>query len=149
MLTPATEADVPALDALFSAAFADYAAAMGQTAPVDRTPWIAGALRDGGAFWIGNRIGAVLLSRTGTTIKIESIGIHPDRQGHGNGRKALDAVESHARADGATEIALHTGQQFHRLVAFYSGAGYRVTAVGPHPKGRDDRLRVFMMKSLL
>lgn len=152
ILQPAAPGDFPAIRDLTDRAFATYR----QNMAPGRTDWPMDWLRDavarGDVHWLqdgdGMRPGTVMLSHTGTTLKIEQIAIDPDRQGAGLGARALAAVEAHAQALGATEVTLHTGQQFTRLVAFYSRAGYRVHAVGPHPKGRDDRLRVFMVKSL-
>lgn len=149
MLSLAGPEDLPALVALFDAGFDGYMRGMGRASAWDRSAWMRQAITDGTAFWIGERIGGVVMTRDGSTLKIDSITIDPSVQGRGHGIRALQTIEAHAQATGATEIALHTAQQFTRLVAFYSKAGYRVQAVGPHPKGRDDRLRVFLVKSLV
>jgi GNAT superfamily N-acetyltransferase len=146
MLTPAAEHDLAALVALFGRAFEGYVRDMAQP-PVDWQPRVAAALRTGNAMWTPDRHGAVLLRLEGSTLTVDALAIDPARQGKGLGISALRAIEDHATQLGATEIALHTAQQFTPLVAFYSRAGYRVQAVGPHPRGRGDRLHVFLVKS--
>lgn len=148
MMEPADPGDLDTLDTIFESGFADYARSMGQSFS-GRRVWLAAALSGGSVWWLADRRGAVVMSRSGTTLTIDSLAFAPAHQRAGLGRRALDAIEAHARHSGATEIALHTAQQFTHLVAFYSKSGYRVVRVGPHPKGRDDRLRVFMMKSLV
>ena len=148
MLTPAIATDEAQLVALFDAAFASYARGLGRE-NISRVAWVRGALSEGMAFWCAKPKAAAILERDGTTLGIDALVVDPDAQRTGIGRSALRGIEDHARSIGATEITLHTAQIFTHLVAFYSRAGYRVHAVGPHPKGRDDRLRVFFVKSLV
>lgn len=148
MLSRAAPDEIEAVPDLTARAFAGYAAAMGQDG-AGRRAWLEGALAAGEVWWIGDRAGVAVLHRDGTTLKVGQIAIDPDGQGRGQGGRAMAAIEAQARDDGATEIALHTAQVMTRLVAFYSRLGFRVQAVGPHPKGRDDRLRVFLVKSLV
>lgn len=146
MLTQAEEDDLASLVALFGRAFEGYARDMARS-PVDWQPRVAAALRAGNAMWTPDRHGAVMLRREGSTLNVDALAIEPGSQSKGLGLAALRAIEDYATQLGATEIALYTAQQFTRLVAFYSKAGYRVHAVGPHPKGRSDRLHVFLVKS--
>ncbi|MEO0938766.1 MAG: GNAT family N-acetyltransferase [Pseudomonadota bacterium] len=148
MLTQAMPADEAALVALFDAGFADYASGLGRES-LSRVSWVRGAIAAGGAFWVSGTQVAAIVERDGTTLKLDALVVHPDAQRAGLGRAGLSAIEDHARSTGATEVALLTAQAFTHLVAFYSSAGYRVLSVGPHPKGRDDRLRVFLVKSLV
>lgn len=148
MLTVARPHDLEPLVVLFERAFEAYARCMARPAK-DRRPWLRAAIDAEQAVWIEGGVGAAVISRSGSTLMIDTIAIDVPRQGQGYGRRALRAIETHASQTGTTEVTLHTAQQFTRLVAFYSRGGYRVTGVGPHPKGRDDRLRVFFMKSLI
>ncbi len=139
-----------AASALNTAAFADYRRGLGHLSPPDDS-WFRIAVAEGTVWWVlkgADRVGVAVLSQAGSTLTIDSLCVATGRQSEGLGRLALEAVEAHARQAGATEIRLHTAQIYTRLVAFYSRAGYRVSHVGPHPKGRDDRFRVFMVKSL-
>jgi len=147
MLTPAHSSDLAALTTLFELSFANYAKHMGRKWP-GPYPWLEAALERSEVWWIGDEAGAIVMHQDGTTLKIDQIGIYPEHQGAGIGAKAMEAAEDYARSINCTEITLHTAQIMTHLVAFYSRAGYRVGHVGPHPKGRDDRLRVFMVKSL-
>ena len=134
-LVQAAPGEEAAVIDMLSAAFADYVKAAGRERAGPYT-WLRAALEAGQIYWIDDgdtRVGATNLSRNGTTLKIEQIGIHPDAQGLGIGGRALAAIEDHARSEGAFEVTLHAGQMFYRLVAFYSRHGYRVQAVGPHP----------------
>lgn len=148
MLTLAVPEDAAALMSLFSRAFADYAHRMGRAkaGPFD---WLAGVVARKQIWWFEERRGAVYLREEGSTLHIEQIAVDPDHQKNGSGRAILEVIEAEARARGLDEIALYTAQQMTHLVAFYSKCGFCVVGVGPHPRGRDDRLRVFMSKSLV
>jgi GNAT superfamily N-acetyltransferase len=52
-------------------------------------------------------------------------GVEPSLQGRGVGRSLLEAVERHALANGATEIALDTAEPAADLIALYERWGYR------------------------
>ncbi len=148
-LTAAKPEDEAAVTQVVEAAFVDYAQAMGRPWP-GPYPWMASAIADGEVWWLDapERIGAAMMWRDDDTLYINQIAIEPDQQGKGFGAKALTAIEDKARADGVRQIHLYTAQIFTRLVAFYSREGYRVLRVGPSPSGRDDRLRVFMVKAI-
>lgn len=148
MLTQAGPDEEDAITALFDAGFEAYGRGLGRDG-VTRNPWVSRALKAGHVFWVEHPFCAAILEEKGTTLSLDALVVHPDRQRGGVGRKALASIEAYARQAGLTEIALHTAQIFTHLVAFYSSAGYRVTAVGPHPRGRDDRLRVYFVKSLV
>lgn len=148
MLSLAKPEDVPALTSLFTRAFTDYAHRMGRakSGPYD---WLGSVVARQEIWWFDDRQAAVILRQEGTTLHIEQIAVAPEHQRKGTGRAILETVEAEARAKGLTEIALYTAQQMTHLVAFYSKYGFCVVGVGPHPRGRDDRLRVFMSKSLV
>ena len=148
MLTPIAPEDEEAVLALYNAGFAPYSKGLGRE-NVSRQNWVAAAVAAQEVFWCEKPSSAVILAIKGSTVVIDALVVDPAKQRSGLGRRALALIEDHARASGATEITLYTAQTFTHLVAFYSAAGYRVTSVGPHPKGRDDRLRVFFVKSLV
>ena len=103
----------------------------------------------GECFWLDeSRTGAAVLKPEGRSMKLDVLGVRPEAQGSGLGARAVAAIEAHARAQGARVLHLQTAQCYTHLVAFYSRLGFRVNAVGPHPEGMDDRLRVFMVKRL-
>lgn len=148
MLSLAKPEDVPALTSLFTRAFTDYAHRMGRakSGPYD---WLGNVVARQEVWWFDQRQAAIFMRHHDTTLSIEQIAVDPQHQRKGTGRAILETIEAEARAKGLTEIVLYTAQQMTHLVAFYSKYGFRVVGVGPHPKGRDDRLRVFMSKSLV
>lgn len=153
MLTLArvVEEEAKAALAVQKAAFAAYVGGIARETAPDYT-WFERTVAEGAVWWLLNdtdRVGVAVLSRADTTLSMDSLCIATDRQAQGLGLSALAALEAHAKREGATEIRLYTVQKYTQLVAFYSRSGYRVDRIGPHPKGRDDRLRVFMVKSLI
>ena len=53
-------------------------------------------------------------------------GVHPDHQGKGIARQLYQAVEDHARSQGAIEIALYTAETAHDLIAVYRRWGFEI-----------------------
>ncbi len=148
-LVPVIPRDHDDVEALFFAAFDGYIRALGKIPAPGQYVWLAPAIDASRVWWLGeDRAGCAVLSSSGTTLTIDQIGIAAGQQGKGLGTQALAVIEAHARERGMSEIQLHTAQVATRQIAFYSRCGFRVHAVGPHPKGRDDRLRVFLVKSI-
>ena len=52
--------------------------------------------------------------------------VHPDFQRRGIARRLYQTVENHARALGATEIALDTAETAHELIAMYQRWGFEI-----------------------
>ncbi|MEI7984932.1 MAG: GNAT family N-acetyltransferase [Armatimonadota bacterium] len=53
-------------------------------------------------------------------------GVRPDYQGFGIAKRLYQTVEDHARATGATEIALDTAETAHDLIAMYRRWGFEI-----------------------
>jgi GNAT superfamily N-acetyltransferase len=84
----------------------------------------------GGALWVAEAddalIGMVatrLLDTTGTW-EICRVYVHPTHHGGGLGHRLLDTAEAHARAAGATRLALWSDTRFERAHRFYEKRSY-------------------------
>lgn len=136
-----------------SRAFAPYGAGLGNPGAGDYS-WLPPRIAAGEALWCvaadGTLVGTLVVDRTDpTTLGIETVCVDPDLQSAGWGKAVMLSAESLARESGCRRMKLYTAQRFTHLVGFYSGLGFRVQAVGPHPLGRDDLLRVFLTKSFI
>jgi ribosomal protein S18 acetylase RimI-like enzyme len=75
---------------------------------------------------------------------LDNIAVHPDRQGHGLGRRLMAFAEQDARRRGFSELRLYTHQTMTENIALYTRLGFIETGRG-HDGGYD---RVFMCKQL-
>ena len=73
-------------------------------------------------------------------------GVHPDFQGLGIAKRLYQTVENHARALGATEIALDTAETAHDLIATYRR--WRFTVVDTADWESTNYISVIMSKPL-
>ncbi|HEX4348095.1 MAG TPA: GNAT family N-acetyltransferase [Vicinamibacterales bacterium] len=60
-----------------------------------------------------------------TTGEVKRMFVVPERRGHGLGRAILDALESHARAEGYSTLKIETGTKQGEAIALYRSFGYR------------------------
>ena len=75
---------------------------------------------------------------------IENNAVHPDRQGHGLGRRLLKWAEKRAATAGTSELRLVTNAAFESNIALYQRVGYRIDRTEPFLGGT----AVYMSKSL-
>jgi ribosomal protein S18 acetylase RimI-like enzyme len=85
------------------------------------------ALVDGGEVWIipgkpeiGGVLGLLVLEPQGSTLMIENVAVHPDRQGIGLGGKLLDFAEADGRRRGFPTLTLYTN------IAIYQKRGFDI-----------------------
>lgn len=148
MLIPVQPEEHDAFAALLAAAFEEYAVGLGRPS-AGPYPWLANTIASGACFWVEDHEAGLVGSQVGTVFEIDMLAVHPKLQGTGRGHAALAHIEAHARQIECQTLQLMTAQKYTRLVAFYSRHDFRVLSVGPHPRGRDDHLRVTLTKSLI
>ena len=78
----------------------------------ERVAWFRIDLEDGG-FWLG------------------MVQVKPDFQRRGVGKYILSVVEKMAKERGFSKVGIHTTEDNLAARAFYAGAGYAVTEIGP------------------
>jgi ribosomal protein S18 acetylase RimI-like enzyme len=140
----ATEADLPAIGEIITAAYSVYLARM------DRPP--APMLRDyspavgNGTVWVAGTpvAGLISLIPADNSLLIENLAVHPAAQGTGLGRALMDFAEQRARQLRLPRLALYTNEVMTENQAIYAHLGYRETA----RRSEDGYQRVFMQKEL-
>lgn len=125
----AEPADATAIQTLVRAAYAQWVPLLGRE-PMPMTVDYEQALKAHRFDLLVD--GACLLGVLETEIRddhlwIENIAIHPDRQGHGLGRRLLALAETLADAAGCKEIRLLTNGAFKANIALYEKVGYVIT----------------------
>ena len=73
--------------------------------------------------------------------------VHPEYQGYGIAKRLYQTVEGHARALGATEIALDTAETAHELISTYCRWGFGI--VGSADWESTNYVSVIMAKKLV
>lgn len=122
----ANAADLPAIQAIITAAYEKYLNRM------DRPP--APLLRDyasalDGLWVLGDPVtGLISLTRTGDSLLIENVAVHPSAQGAGLGRSLMDFAELQAARRNLSRLTLYTNEVMHENHAIYTRLGYRETA---------------------
>lgn len=154
LLSPATEADLPAVAALVNSAYRGETARQGWTHEADmiggertniddlRTaiakPEAALLLlrEDDGAL-----LGCVMVERMrGEVWYLGMLTVRPDSQARGTGRTLLEGAEAFARERGGTEMHMTVISVRQALVAWYERRGYRDTGDRlPYPHGDPPR----------
>jgi putative acetyltransferase len=84
----------------------------------------------------------------GTVFELSKMAVSPAAQGHGLGRRLLEAAIARARALGATALFLGSNDRLAPAVHLYESVGFRHVAredIGPMPY---DRANVFMRLEL-
>ncbi len=142
MIRPATEADIPALLAIWNPVIRDTLVTF---ASVQKTPetlgqMIASRTADGFAFLVAERAGQIAGFATyaqfrggdGYARTMEhTIILAPDARGNGVGRALMAAVEAHAAHRGAHTIYAGVSAANPEGRAFHAALGYREMAVLP------------------
>jgi GNAT superfamily N-acetyltransferase len=131
--TRVVEADIPALNAVFSEAFTDRYrrdGLVGVRVPhLNPAVWrFAIADAEGGAMaWRdarGSIIAFNIAHRSGTEGWMGPLAVHPDHQGHGIGKSVVIAGVEWLKARGARVIGLETMPRTMDNVGFYSALGF-------------------------
>lgn len=145
------EADV--IVALLAAAFHDYVRGLGRDQPGPHD-WVPDRLAAGDiAVALGETgdilgICAMSLDLAAGSLTVDILATDPKAQGRGIGRALLAHAETLARDAGARALHLHTVARYDHLLRLYQGVGFRVTHLGPRPKGDDGHPRAFLRKDL-
>jgi ribosomal protein S18 acetylase RimI-like enzyme len=140
----ATEADLPAIKEIITAAYSVYLTRM------DRLP--APMLRDyssavrNGTVWVAGApvAGLISLIPADGSLLIENVAVRPAAQGTGLGRALMDFAEQRARQLRLPQLVLYTNEVMTENQAIYAHLGYRETA----RRSEDGYQRVFMQKEL-
>jgi ribosomal protein S18 acetylase RimI-like enzyme len=140
----ATEADLPAIRRVITAAYARYMSRM------DRPP--APLLNDyraeiaAGHVWVlGDPvIGVMVLISEEDSLLVENVAVSPADQGTGHGRRLMEFAEQQAQSRGLSRLTLYTNEVMTENLAIYSRLGYRETA----RRNEDGYGRVYMEKRL-
>lgn len=143
-LRQATEADLPSIQRVITAAYSTYLSRMGKPpAPLLRD--YGPAIRTGAIWVTGNPVvGLIVLTQVDDVILIENVAVHPDQQGSGLGRLLMEFAERQARKRGIQRLALYTNEVMTENQALYAHLGYRVTG----RRAEDGYHRIYMEKIL-
>jgi GNAT superfamily N-acetyltransferase len=144
VIRQASEADLPVIEEIITAAYSRYLPRM------DRPP--APMLRDyapeveQGVLWVAGApvTGLISLIPEDHSLLVENIAVHPAAQGTGLGRALMDFAEQQARKLRLPRLTLYTHEVMTENQAIYAHLGYRETA----RRTEDGRRRVFMLKEL-
>ncbi|NVO85372.1 GNAT family N-acetyltransferase [Hymenobacter terrestris] len=140
--SPATPADVPALNRLVNRAYRGEASAQGWTT---EAALLAGQRTDeadlcdqlekpNAQFLLAHRatdnelVGSVFLQQQGAELYLGMLSVEPTLQAGGIGRQLVQAAENHARALGCTAVRMTVISVRHELLAWYERLGYQRTA---------------------
>ncbi|WP_375418332.1 GNAT family N-acetyltransferase [uncultured Hymenobacter sp.] len=149
-LTPATEADLPALAALVNGAYRGETSRQGWTTEADllggtRTDEaeLRAVLQDPHSTVLtcrdpadGALLGCFHLEERGDILDLHMLAVQPDLQARGVGKRLLAAAEDHARALGCRTCRMSVLDGRPELLAFYERRGYRRTGeTEPFPEG--------------
>ena len=148
IITPATPADIPALNQLINSAYRGDSSRKGWTTEADLLDGIrtdeAGLLAMLGnpnatilTYTSDNQlIGCVYLEKKGTDLYLGMLTVSPELQAAGIGRKLLEAAEDRARAQQCRAVTMTVIPQRTELIAWYQRRGYHPTGqTQPFPTG--------------
>ena len=140
----ATEADLPVIEEIITAAYSVYLTRMDRP-PAPMLHDYAPAVAAGTVWVVGTPVaGLISLIPAGASILIENLAVHPAAQGTGLGRALMDFAEQRARQLQLRRLALYTNEVMTENQAIYAHLGYRETA----RRSEDGYQRVFMQKEL-
>lgn len=121
--------DADAVREVVHAAYGAYGALLGRT-PFPMLTDQAAAIRDH-EVWVleddGLIVGVIDLIPRDDHLWVDNVAIHPDRQGHGHGRRLLAHAEDRARDHGLATMGLLTNERYAANLAMYTRYGYRET----------------------
>jgi ribosomal protein S18 acetylase RimI-like enzyme len=140
----ATPADLPAVRAVVSAAYARYLDRMDRP-PAPMLADYAAEVESGRLWVTGEPIaGLIELAEAGDSLHIGNIAVHPSAQGTGLGRRLMEFAGEQARQRGLTRLDLFTNEVMTENQAIYARLGYRETA----RRTEDGYRRVYLEKIL-
>ena len=140
-----------AIDRLMRDAFTPYVKKLSHGPIAGPYPWLEAAIGHGDVYVGLDRaevVGVVATSRRGDELVIVQLGVDPSRQGAGIGSWLLDQIEQTARGDQVKTLSLQTAEMMSDLLRLYHRHGFLVTRKAHPTHGRDNHLRVHMMKRL-
>ncbi|MBO0937816.1 GNAT family N-acetyltransferase [Fibrella sp. HMF5335] len=149
-ITPATTADIPALNQLVNSAYRGDSSRKGWTTEADLLGGIrtdeAGlqAMLDNTDAVIltyksaSQLIGCVYLEKKGTDMYLGMLTVSPELQAAGIGRQLLEAAENWAKAQHCRAVTMTVIPQRTELIAWYQRRGYQPTGE-THPFPNDPR----------
>ncbi|AZO23676.1 MAG: GNAT family N-acetyltransferase [Mesorhizobium sp.] len=131
----ANDADLAAIVALTTAAYAPYTALLGAP-PIPVTEDYAPRI-ERGEIWLlesgGELAGLIVLERHPDHAMIFSVAVAPAFQGKKLGIALLDVADGQARQWHVPEVRLYTNSRMERNIALYTAYGYRETGRRPNP----------------
>jgi ribosomal protein S18 acetylase RimI-like enzyme len=139
MISPATPADVPALNQLINSAYRGDSSRRGWTTEADLLGGIRTSeaslhetLAKPGATLLlyhsdGQLLGCVYLEVKGPTLYLGMLTVAPHAQAGGLGRQLLAHAEDYARTQHCRAITMTVISQRHELIAWYERRGYHRT----------------------
>jgi GNAT superfamily N-acetyltransferase len=95
----------------------------------------------------GRLVGCVLATRRGEDLYLGRFAVHPDFRRHGIASRLLAETERHARATGATALALGVRIALPGNFRYFAARGFREIGREAHP-GFDRPTSILMEKSL-
>lgn len=147
-ITPATAADIPALNQLVNSAYRGDSSRKGWTTEADLLDGIrtddAGlqAMLDNPSaeiltYKVDNQLlGCVYLEKKADALYLGMLTVSPELQAGGIGRTLLGAAENQARAQGCRAVTMTVIPQRTELIAWYQRRGYQPTGeTQPFPTG--------------
>lgn len=129
-------ADVAAIRAIARAAYAKYVPRIGrEPAPMTEDYAAAVAMRHAVVAEVAGRVcGYMVAWPEGGAYFIESLGVDPQSQGHGLGRRLIEHAVAAARRGGLPALRLYTNEAMAENLAMYAHFGFaethRVTEAG-------------------
>jgi GNAT superfamily N-acetyltransferase len=139
LITPATPADVPALNQLVNSAYRGDSSRQGWTTEAD----LLGGIRTSEASLHetlaqpnatilaykadGQLLGCVYLDVRGNNLYLGMLTVAPTRQAGGIGRHLLEEAEAYARTQSCCAVMMTVISQRHELIAWYERRGYHRT----------------------
>jgi GNAT superfamily N-acetyltransferase len=80
------------------------------------------------AWWHGTIVGTgALLPRSAQIAEIVRMSVAPSMRRHGIGRRLLQHLMAHAKAQGYRRMILETTAAWHDVIAFYQRQGFQIT----------------------
>ncbi|MCA8830367.1 GNAT family N-acetyltransferase [Hymenobacter pini] len=138
--SPATSADIPALNRLVNRAYRGEAAEQGWTTEsyllagqrTDEADLLAQLHTPGATFLLARTaapelVGSVFLQQQGSGLYLGMLSVEPTKQAQGLGRQLVTAAEEYARQLGCTGIRITVISVRHELLAWYERLGFRRT----------------------
>ena len=123
----ATEAEIPAISGVITAAYARYLSRMDRPPAPVLTDYRA-AIAAGQVWVLGAPvIGVIVLLIEEDCLLVENVAVSPAAQGNGHGRRLMEFAEQQAQSQGLSRLTLYTNEIMTENLAIYARLGYRET----------------------